>query len=180
MRHRKPWTAEDGGRWQPLGDILHIVKMNRNRCDKIIRVIEVNQCFICERILLRKPYHHQTDCPQIYRTRTYRARDFGTVRVTVETPSTNLVRKTTLALLNIPSFSDTTMNCECEKCDRIIWPIFWVCDRSRAASTSSRMYIGAGLNSSSDRMSDRASNERWPPLSSVKLSFHTPPKDTRT
>lgn len=32
-------------------------------------------------------------------------------RVTVLTPSTNLVRKMTLALLNMPSFSDTTMNC---------------------------------------------------------------------
>ena len=37
---------------------------------------------------------------------------FWTVRVTVETPSTNLVLKRTLALLNIPSFSDTTINCK--------------------------------------------------------------------
>ena len=35
----------------------------------------------------------------------------GTVRVTVDTPSTNLVRKRVLALLNMPSLSDTTMNC---------------------------------------------------------------------
>jgi len=34
-----------------------------------------------------------------------------TVRETVDTPSTNLVRKMTLALLNIPSLSDTTTNC---------------------------------------------------------------------
>ena len=34
-----------------------------------------------------------------------------TLRVTLDTPSTNLVRKMTFALLNIPSFSDTTMNC---------------------------------------------------------------------
>lgn len=33
------------------------------------------------------------------------------VRVTVETPSTNLVLKRTLALVNMPSFRDTTMNC---------------------------------------------------------------------
>ena len=34
----------------------------------------------------------------------------GTIRVTVDTPSTNLVRNSTLALLNIPSFRETTMN----------------------------------------------------------------------
>ena len=37
------------------------------------------------------------------------------VLATVDTPSTNLVLKITLALLNIPSFSDTTMNWLCEK-----------------------------------------------------------------
>ena len=36
----------------------------------------------------------------------------GTVLVTAETPSTNFVRKMTLALLNIPSFRETTMNWE--------------------------------------------------------------------
>ena len=36
----------------------------------------------------------------------------GTVLVTVDTPSTNLVLKMQLALLNMPSFRDTTMNCE--------------------------------------------------------------------
>lgn len=36
-----------------------------------------------------------------------------TVRVTVDTPSTNLVLKITLALLNMPSFRDTTMNWLC-------------------------------------------------------------------
>lgn len=35
---------------------------------------------------------------------------FCTNRPTVDTPSTNLVLKRTLALLNIPSFSDTTIN----------------------------------------------------------------------
>lgn len=35
----------------------------------------------------------------------------ATVLWTVETPSTNLVRKITLALLNIPSFRETTINC---------------------------------------------------------------------
>lgn len=34
--------------------------------------------------------------------------------------------------------------------------MFWVCDRSRAASTSSRMYIGAGEYCSRDKMSERA------------------------
>ena len=36
----------------------------------------------------------------------------GTVLVTAETPSTNFVRKMTLALLNIPSFRETTTNWE--------------------------------------------------------------------
>ena len=58
---------------------------------------------------------------------------------TVETPSMNRVLKRTLALLNMPSLRETTMNCECLKCDRSIWPMFCVCDKSRAASTSSRM-----------------------------------------
>lgn len=35
----------------------------------------------------------------------------ATVLWTVETPSTNFVRNRTLALLNMPSFNDTTMNC---------------------------------------------------------------------
>ena len=34
----------------------------------------------------------------------------GTVLVTVETPSTNLVRKMTFAMLNMPSFNDTMIN----------------------------------------------------------------------
>lgn len=38
-----------------------------------------------------------------------------TVRVTVDTPSTNLVLKITFALLNMPSFSDTTMNWLCSQ-----------------------------------------------------------------
>ena len=59
--------------------------------------------------------------------------------MTVETPSTNLVRKMQLALLNMPSFNDTTMNCEYGKCARIMRPMFCVCDRSSAASTSSKM-----------------------------------------
>ena len=37
---------------------------------------------------------------------------FWVYLVTVETPSTNLVLKRTLALLNIPSFSETTINCK--------------------------------------------------------------------
>lgn len=41
-------------------------------------------------------------------------------------------------------------------------PIFSVWLRSSAASISSRMYMGAGLKSSSDRMSDSTSSERCP------------------
>ena len=58
-----------------------------------------------------------------------------TVRPTVLTPSTNLVRKMTFALLNMPSLSDTTMNWELEKWVRSMLPMFCVCDRSKAAST---------------------------------------------
>jgi hypothetical protein len=45
-------------------------------------------------------------------------------------------------------------------------PMFWVCDRPKP-----QLYID--VNSSNGRMSDRASSERWPPDSSVSLSFHT-------
>ena len=48
---------------------------------------------------------------------------------------------------------------ECLKWDRIIWPMFWVWDKSRAASTSSRMYSGAGLNSSMARIRDSATSD---------------------
>ena len=57
------------------------------------------------------------------------------VRVTVDEPSTKRVRKMTLALLNMPSFSDTTMNCESLKCWRIMWPMLAVWLKSSAAST---------------------------------------------
>jgi len=73
-----------------------------------------------------------------------------------------------------------------------------VCERSCAASISSRMYIGTGLNCSSAMISDqrplymhmglryeRAVRKmmmrwayRWPPLSSVRLCFHTLPSWT--
>ena len=69
-----------------------------------------------------------------------------TVRVTAETPSTNLVRKMTLALLNMPSFRETTMNCEYGKCVLIMCPMFCVWLRSSAASTCSvRSYIESDL-----------------------------------
>mmetsp|Transcript_33990 Transcript_33990/g.79503 ORF Transcript_33990/g.79503 Transcript_33990/m.79503 type:complete len:329 (+) Transcript_33990:40-1026(+) len=99
-------------------------------------------------------------------------------RATVEVPSTKRVRKSTLALLNMPSLSDTTMNCECGKCVRIMWPMFWVWLKSKAESISSRMYIGAGLNRRSASTSERARRDRWPPLSSDKDCFQTPLKAT--
>ena len=58
-----------------------------------------------------------------------------TVRVTADTPSTNLVQNSTLALLNMPSLSDTTMNCEYGKWLLIMRPMFCVWLRSSAAST---------------------------------------------
>lgn len=46
--------------------------------------------------------------------------------------------------------------------------------------TSSKMYIGAGRNSSRDKISDRVKRDRCPPLSSDRLCFQTPPNATRT
>ena len=61
------------------------------------------------------PMHHMKqvmhtfgNIPPVMCVMTYRLS--GTVLVTAETPSTNLVLKMTLALLNMPSFRDTTMN----------------------------------------------------------------------
>mmetsp|Transcript_2393 Transcript_2393/g.6592 ORF Transcript_2393/g.6592 Transcript_2393/m.6592 type:complete len:212 (+) Transcript_2393:508-1143(+) len=99
-------------------------------------------------------------------------------RATVDVPSMKRVRKSTFALLNMPSFSDTMMNCELGKCWRIIAPMFCVWLRSSAESISSRMYIGAGLKRSRASTSDRASSDRWPPLSSVRDCFQAPWKAT--
>ena len=46
----------------------------------------------------------------------------------------------------------------CEPLNRFLMrsPMFCVCEGSSAASTSSRMYMGAGLNCSSAMMSERA------------------------
>ena len=52
--------------------------------------------------------------------------------VTVDTPSTNFVLKSTLALLNMPSFRDTTMNWELWKCLLSIWPMFCVTREKRS------------------------------------------------
>ena len=49
-----------------------------------------------------------------------------TVRDTVDIPSTNLVRNRTLALLNMPSLSETTMNWELLKWVLSMLPMFWV------------------------------------------------------
>mmetsp|Transcript_84460 Transcript_84460/g.247701 ORF Transcript_84460/g.247701 Transcript_84460/m.247701 type:complete len:201 (-) Transcript_84460:2991-3593(-) len=88
------------------------------------------------------------------------------------------VRKRTLAWLNMPSFKETTMNCECGKCVRIMWPMFCVWLKSKAESISSRMYMGAGLKRSSARTSESARSERCPPLSSESEDFQTPLKAT--
>lgn len=92
--------------------------------------------------------------------------------VTVDTPSTNFVLNNTLALLNIPSFNDTTINCECLKWVFNIWPIFWVCERSKAASTSSKIYNGAGLNNNIARIRDKATKDlEWWQTENVRLLF---------
>ncbi len=77
-------------------------------------------------------------------------------------PSLNLVLKILFAFWNMPSLSETTMNCEPLNLVLIRRPIFCVCERSRAASTSSRMYIGAGLNWRSAMMRERAMRDLQP------------------
>ena len=81
------------------------------------------------------------------------------VAATTEVPSTNRVRKMRFAFWNMPSFRLTTMNCEPLNLVLKRRPMFWVCDKSSAASTSSRMYMGAGLNCSKAMMRERAINE---------------------
>lgn len=72
------------------------------------------------------------------------------------------------------------LTCECLKWDLIIWPMFWVCDISKAASTSSRMYRGAGLNNSMARIKDRAisdlntkQNNPWLQIFEIYNNKHT-------
>lgn len=80
----------------------------------------------------------------------------GVKACTILVPSLNRVLKMRFAFWNMPSLRLTTMNCEPLNRVLIRRPMFWVCDRSSAASTSSKMYIGAGLNCSSAMMSERA------------------------
>lgn len=77
----------------------------------------------------------------------------------MDVPSSNLVRNNTFALENKPSFNDTTMNCAPLNRVRNRWPMCWVWDRSSAASISSRMYIGAGLNCRRAMINDNAIRE---------------------
>ncbi|KAE9539373.1 hypothetical protein AGLY_004625 [Aphis glycines] len=87
--------------------------------------------------------------------------NYKLVLVTAEDPSTNFVLNNILALLNIPSLGDTTINCDCLKCCFNIFP------------------IGTGLKSNIAKTKDSATRERCPPLSSSKLSFHSPLNATR-
>lgn len=59
----------------------------------------------------------------------------------------------------MPSFKETTINCDCLKCDFNIFPMFCVWDKSKAASTSSKMYKGAGLNNKIERINDNAARD---------------------
>jgi len=68
----------------------------------------------------------------------------------------NLVLKIRFAFPNIPSFRLTTMNWLPLNLVRMRRPMFCVCERSNAASTSSRMYMGAGEYCSNDRIRERA------------------------
>src|SRR5438270_2457111 len=64
---------------------------------------------------------------------------------TIEVPSRKRARKRTLAFVKSPSLRETTMNCDPLNRVRNNWPMCCVCERSNAASISSRIYIGAGL-----------------------------------
>ncbi len=99
-------------------------------------------------------------------------------RETVEIPLTNFVVNKTFAFENIPSFNETIINCAFRKLFLITKPIFCVWDMSKAASTSSRIYKGAGLYWSNARTNERPANERWPPLNSSNVSFHNAPNCT--
>lgn len=99
---------------------------------------------------------------------------------TILVPSLNLVLNNTFAFVNSPSFNETTINCDPLNRVRNNWPICCVWLKSRAASISSKMYIGAGLNWRRDMIRERAISERWPPLSSVRLCFQTDPRRTLT
>ena len=117
---------------------------------------------------------------------------------TILVPSLNRALNKTFALVNSPSLSETTMNWLPLNRFRKSCPMCCVCCRSSAASISSRMYMGAGLNWRSDMMRDSAMRElsgtdqswawcrgcfgthRCPPLSSVRLAFHTVPSRTLT
>ena len=117
---------------------------------------------------------------------------------TIDVPSRKRARKRTLAFVKSPSLRETTMNCDPLNRVRNNWPMCCVCERSNAASISSRIYIGAGLNWSKAIIRERAikdlhhfqvscrvnrcegSSYLCPPLSSVKLCFHTVPSWTFT
>ena len=88
-------------------------------------------------------------------------RSAGVSACTTLVPSLNLVLNIRLAFWNMPSFKLTTMNCEPLNLVLIKRPIFCVCERSRAASTSSRMYMGAGLNWSNAMIRERAMSDLW-------------------
>ena len=80
----------------------------------------------------------------------------GVNACTTLVPSIKRVLKIRFAFVNMPSFRLTTMNWLPRKRVRIRRPMFCVCDRSRAASTSSRMYMGAGEYCSRERIRERA------------------------
>lgn len=82
-------------------------------------------------------------------------------------PSWKRVRNIRLAFWNMPSFRLTTMNWLPLNLVLINRPMFCVCDKSNAASTSSRIYMGAGLNCSRARISERAISDLDRRLQSV-------------
>ena len=114
------------------------------------------------------------------------------VRSATLMPSQNRVRKRTFAFVNRPSLTETTINYAPRNRVRKSVPICCVRERSSAASISSGMYFGAGLNFNSAIISDSVMSDvesctsssdmrvarkitrrahRWPPLGFVKLFF---------
>lgn len=68
------------------------------------------------------------------------------VRVTVDMPSTNLVLKRTLALVNMPSFKDTTTNCREETETPSLWvPCLQLCVRVLAVPESAENVCAASV-----------------------------------
>lgn len=78
-----------------------------------------------------------------------------TVRVTVDTPSTNLVLKMTLALLNMPSFRDTTMN--------------WLCLGAGEGREAAQAHVRGGVDAAA---LGKQVKQQWEPVAACLARQH--------